>query len=362
MADELRPEDKKRLLEAGVDLDAGYATFMMLNQEVKVLGGGDFVLTSLHRARKEYPWLKDLEWTLVPPDKDQFTREAYEADADGYFLYVPKGVKVPTPVQACFFIKLGGYRQRTHNVIVVEEGAEAHITNGCAVAAYLDNGAHLGITEIFVGKDALLTYTMIHAWAPEVEVRPRTGVRVDAGGKYVSTYVSLKEAQLVQSAPRVELVGEGAVAELNSVIYAPEGSKYDVGGVVLLKAPETRAEILSRSVSAGGVIRSPVAIEAHAPGTRGHITCDGLMLTEKGGIITVPGLTAYVQDTQLSHEAAVGRISDEELFYLMARGLSEEEATSLIVKGFVSLRVPGLPKVVQASIDQTVAMLAAGGL
>ena len=363
MADELKPEDKKRLLEAGVDLEAGFATFMMLNEEPTVLGGdGRFVLTSLHKARQEHPWVRELEWTLVSPDKDQYTREAYEHDADGYFLYVPKGVKVETPIQACFFIKLGGYRQHTHNVIVVDEGAEAHITNGCAIAAYLDNGAHLGMTEIFVRRGGLLTYTMIHAWAPEVEVRPRTGVRVEAGGKYVSTYVSLKEASLVQTSPVVDLVGEGAVAELNSVIYAPKGSNYDVGGVVHLKAPGTRAEILSRSVSNGGIVRSPVVIEAHAPQTKGHIACDGLMLSEEGGIITVPGLTTYVQDTQLSHEAAVGRISDEELFYLMARGLSEEEATALIVKGFVSIKVPGLPEVVQKSIDQTVAMLAQGGL
>jgi len=169
----LSKEDKRQVLHAGVDLDADSPTFALINDkvtEIKNTTQEGLVLLTLHKAREKYDWVHELEWKLVPKDKDEITKEAYENDADGYFIYVPKGVKLEMPVQACFFIKLGGFRQSVHNLIVVDEGASLHVTNGCAVASYLDNGAHLGITEIYVRKGGYLTYTMIHNWAEGIEV------------------------------------------------------------------------------------------------------------------------------------------------------------------------------------------------
>ncbi len=363
----LSQEDKQTLLNAGVDLNANLPTFALVNDKVvqseaASVSQKGLELLSLHKAREKFPWVKEMEWKLVDPDKDQYTRQAFSEDADGYFMYLPPGAKLQNPVQACFFIKLSGYTQVVHNLIVVDEGAELHVTNGCAVAAYLDNGAHLGITEIYVRKGGYLTYTMIHQWAKDVEVRPRTGVRVESQGTYISNYISLREAKHVQTSPVVELVGQGARTYLSSVIYAPEGSFYDVGGSVVLSGDGSSAEIVSRAVSKGGISVAPSLIEARAQDVRGHITCDGLMLSDQGEIRAVPSLITHVHDAALTHEAAVGRISDEELFYLTTRGLSEEEATSLIVKGFLSLKIPGIPDVVQQSVDQTVAMLGQGAL
>ena len=356
----LSKEDKRQILNAGVDLDADSPTFALINgrvTEIKSTTQEGLVLLTLHKAREKYEWVRELEWKLVPKDKDEITKEAYKNDANGYFIYVSKGIKLEIPVQACFFIKLGGFKQSVHNLIVVDEGALLHVTNGCAVASYLDNGAHLGITEIYVRKGGYLTYTMIHNWAEGIEVRPRTGVKVEENGIFISNYISLRKAHLVQTSPVAYLDGKGAKVQFNSVVYAPKGAYYDVGAEVKLRAPETAAEIQSRSVSEGGIVVARGMLEALSPGVKGHLSCDGLMLKEHGKIRAVPELISHVQDASLTHEAAVGRISDEELFYLMTRGLSPNEATSLIVKGFLSIKIPSIPDTIQKSIDQTVQLL-----
>ena len=363
---EFSGRDRDTLLDVGVDLSAERPTFALVNDRVVVSEARGITqkglrLLSLHRAREEFGQVADLSWKLVSPDRDEFTRRAHEADADGYFIHVPAGTRLELPVQACFFIKLSGYTQTVHNLILLDQGAELHITNGCAIASYLDNGSHLGITEIYVGKGASLTYTMIHHWAEDVEVRPRTGARVEEGGTYISNYISLRRARHVQTSPVVELVGPGARTHLSSVIYAHAGSTYDVGGTVRLLARGTSAEISSRSVSDGGVSVAPSMLEANAPGVRGHVSCDGLMLSDGGEIKALPSLVSHVQDASLTHEAAVGRISDEEMFYLTARGLSPEQATSLIVRGFLSVRVPGIPPAVQANIDRTMELIGEKG-
>lgn len=165
-----------------------------------------------------------------------------------------KGVKISQPVQSCMFIKGNAAGQAVHNIVVVEEGAELNILGGCATSQHSNDAAHLGITEYYVEKGGKLTFTMIHNWGDSTTVRPRSAGVVEAGGVFQNNYILLKSVGSLQSYPRIDLNGEGAVATFNSVIVTPTGSYVDSGSAIHLNAPHTRGEIISRTLTTGGTI------------------------------------------------------------------------------------------------------------
>ena len=243
--------------------------------------------------------------------------------------------------------------QAVHNIVIAEEGAEVHLIAGCASSMKTKEGAHYGINEIYVGKNAKVTSTMIHTWGEEIEVFPRTASVVEEGGTFISNYVCMKPTKMVQMYPTAHLRGKGAVARFSSVIVAGPGSHIDAGSRAVLEAPETSAELITRAITNGGTIISRGAIVGEAPQTKGHIECRGLIL--KDGIMhAIPEIDGRVVDVELSHEAAVGKIARDEIEYLMARGLSEEEATATIIRGFLDVRIEGLPDALQKQIDDAI--------
>ena len=163
----------------------------------------------------------------------------------------------------------------------------------------------------------------------------------------------MEKVKDVQMYPTTKLVGEGAVARLNSILVAPEGSHLDIGGQALLEVPGTRAEIVTRTISTGGEIINRGNLTGRAEGIRAHLECNGLMLSNKGYISAIPELDAFTGNAELSHEAAVGRIAPEEIEYLMARGMDEEEATATIVRGFLNVNIEGLPESLAKKINET---------
>ena len=190
-------------------------------------------------------------------------------------------------------------------------------------------------------------------------VRPRTVGIVEERGVLQNNYVLLKKVKSVQSYPTIYLNGEGAVARFNSVVVTPTGSHVDTGNRIVLNAPNTRGEIISRTITTGGTIVARGEIIGNAVPARGHLECKGLILG--GGLIhAIPELQGRVTGVELSHEAAVGKIAQEEIEYLMARGLDEDEATSTIVRGFLIVEIMGLPQELRDSIDATIAELDAG--
>ena len=241
-----------------------------------------------------------------------------------------------------------------HNIVVAEEGSELHIITGCATHPDLTSGLHIGVSEFYVKKGAKLVFTMVHNWGEDVYVRPRTGIRVEEDGIFLSNYVSLKGVKSVQTFPTATLAGENAMVRFNSVIVAPEGSDIDTGARVLLDARGTRAEIISRTISYGGRVIARGHLIGKAHDIKAHLECQGLMLTKHGIIHAIPELEAHVADVDMSHEAAVGRIAKDEIEYLMARGLDEEEATSTIVRGFLNVKIDGLPKALDDEIQKAV--------
>jgi len=349
--------DKNQLLMAGVDVtaEAVSGTYMHMNHgavHCKTRQKGVEIL-DINTALKKYDGLPEYYWKLIDPDKDEFTRAAADNLHGGYFIRTEKGAKITEPVQSCLFIKGDNVGQSVHNIIVVEEDSELHIITGCSAAHDSKGAAHMGISEFYVKKNAKLTFTMIHNWAENTVVRPRSAGVVEEGGVLLNNYVLLKPVSDLQMYPTITLAGRGAVARFNSVMVAPEGSHVDTGNRIILAAPETRGETIARTITTGGTIIARGHIAGNAVPARGHLECKGLILG--GGVIhAIPELEATVDGVELSHEAAVGKIAQEEIEYLMARGLDQEEATSTIVRGFLNVDIMGLPEKLQQVINDTI--------
>jgi hypothetical protein len=211
----------------------------------------------------------------------------------------------------------------------------------------------VGISEFFVKKNAKLSFTMIHNWAEDMMVRPRSVAQVEKGGLFLNNYICMKPVRSIQMYPTTHLVGEDAVARFYTIIVGSPGSEYDVGGRIFLKKPGNRAEIVARTISNGGRIIARGALIGEVPDVKAHLECRGLILN--GGLIhAIPELEGHVDGVEMSHEAAVGKIAQEEIAYLMSRGLSEDEATSTIVRGFLNVDIPGLPPQLKAEIDRAI--------
>jgi hypothetical protein len=354
----LTKEDRGKIIQSGVDLDeqdrAG--TFLQTDHRIvhcAVKQPGLEVLP-MSQALEEHSWLEDLYWQAVPVDADKYTAQAELHFQNGYFIRALKGQRVTTPIQACLYMKHNNTAQNVHNVIIAEEGSELNIITGCATAPSLQSGIHIGISEFYVKRGAKLTFTMIHDWAEEVMVRPRSGIVVEEDGLFLSNYVSLKPVRSLQMYPTTRLIGPGAVARFHSILLAPPGCELDTGARVVLEASNTRAEIISRTITTGGVIKARGHLIGLKPNVKAHLECHGLILANEGIIHAIPELEGHRSGAEMSHEAAVGKIAEEEIEYLMARGLSEEEATATIVRGFLNVQIEGLPPELQAKVDRAI--------
>ncbi len=353
------PAEKRRQLETiGLDTSGtGRAgTYMQMDHSVSHcdIAADGVEIMSTDAALKCHDWLTDYWWRAVAPDADKYTARAALHQEHGYFIRALAGQKISEPVQACLYIGQEGLIQDVHNMIIVEEGAELHVITGCATDPNVKRGAHIGISEFYVKKGGKLTFTMIHRWGEEITVRPRTGVIVEENGLFISNYVCMQKVKDIQMYPSTRLAAPGAVARINSILVAPPGSHMDVGGRVVLESPGTKAEIVARTISIGGVIINRGHLVGNAPESKAHLECHGLLLAPGGVIHAVPELEARTDNAELSHEAAVGKIAPEEIEYLMARGLDEEEAVATIVRGFLNVNIEGIPASLAHEINRAV--------
>jgi len=352
------PEERRRLLNAGVELtDEEHAgTYLQADARVihcRASQEGVEVLP-ITEALAQNPGLTDHLWRLVAVDADKYTAQAELALDNGYFIRTLPGVQVLAPVETCLYIKTDRFAQHVHNVVIVEPGSSLHVITGCTTHPGVRTGLHIGVSEFYVRRGGTLTFTMIHNWAEDVHVRPRTGVLVEAGGRFVSNYILLRPVKTVQMYPTVTLAGEDAVTRLQSIFIAHPESELDVGGRVFLKAPGTRAEVIARSLSLGGRCISRGHLVGKVPEVKAHLECRGLILAPEGYIYAVPELEGQAAGVDMSHEAAVGRIAAEEIEYLMARGLDEDEAVATIVRGFLSVKIEGLPNVLEEELERAI--------
>lgn len=350
--EELSETDRERMEGVGTTIDKGdkSGSFIQYDQRImEALSRIDGLeVMSIKDARKK-GLLEELEWNLVAPDKDKYTASAYLNDTNGQFIRVTGNVK--QPFQSCLFMGSDDEVQYVHNIIVMEPGSSMEMITGCTTGKDVLKGLHIGITEIYIREGADLSYTMLHEWGENLFVRPRTGVRVEKGGNYTSNYISLHDVKSVQMYPKIILDGEEATTQLNSIVLAPENSELDIGGAVELKGRNSKAEIISRTVSSGGRSIARGQLFGKADGIAAHLECNGIMLTEEGLIHAVPELASEKMDVDMSHEASVGRIAKDQVEYMMSRGVTEEEATSIIIRGFLAPTTKGLPQRIKNQVD-----------
>ncbi len=307
----------------------------------------------MKEALEKYDWLKDYWWKAVSVDTDKFTAEAELHFDNGYFIRAKKGVKTKFPLQTCLYISTDNLAQHVHNIIIAEEDAQLDIISGCATSHKVNSALHVGITEFYVKKGSKITFTMIHRWGDNIEVRPRSGTIVEDEGVFISNYISFEKAKSLQMNPVTYLNGKGATAIFSSIVFAPEGSNIDLGSRIFLNGERSKAEIISRTVSNGGNVIARGQLVGKAKDIKAHLECNGLMLKNNGYINAIPILEAHHSEVNMSHEAAVGKIAQEEIEYLMARGLTEEEATSIIVRGFLNVKIEGLPPRLEQQIENS---------
>jgi len=353
----LSETDAGQLLDVGVDPreDGRLGTFIQKDSSVIHCSARQegIEMMGIAQARSLDPQLDDYIWKSISPDTDEFTSHVHKIPHGGYFIRAKAGVKTDQPLQTCLYMAKDGYSQNVHNIVIAEENSEIHIINGCATAPHLTSGLHVGVSEFYIKKGARVMFTMIHDWGKGINVRPRTVTHVEEGGVFVSNYISLRPLGSLQMFPTTYLDGEGAVARFNSILVAGDGDFLDSGSRVVLNAPNTRAEIISRAIAAGGTIIARGDLHGKVKGIKAHLECKGLIL--KNGLMhAIPELRGYVPDLEMSHEAAVGKIDQREIEYLMARGLDEDEAVSTIVRGFLNVDIDGLPPGLRKRLDEAI--------
>jgi Fe-S cluster assembly scaffold protein SufB len=351
------PEERSRLLTAGIELtdEDHAATFLQADKAIvhcQTRQPGVEVLP-ITEAVSRHDWVKNLLWGLVAVDADKYTARAELELDNGYCIRALEGAHIAQPVESCLYLRTDRFAQHVHNLVVVEEGASLHIITGCATHPGVRSGLHIGVSEFYVKKGGQLTFTMVHNWGEDVHVRPRTAVMVEEGGRYISNYILLRPVKTVQMYPSVTLNGEGAMARLQSILIAHPGCELDVGGRVILKAPHTRAEVIARTLAIGGYSMARGHLVGMVPDIKAHLECRGLILGN-GVVHAIPELEGRVAGVDMSHEAAVGKIAAEEVEYLMARGLDEEEAVSTIVRGFLNVKIEGLPPALEEEMEQAI--------
>ena len=346
--DEFSEEYQQDLLDAGIEPSEKDRSGSFLQQDCSVVFSKvkckGLELMSTTDAMKKHDWLEDYLWKAVPVDIDKYTAEVELDPTHGYFIRSEAGSKVTMPVQSCLFITTDKIGQKVHNIIIAEEDSELHIITGCSVSHAVNSALHLGVSEFYVKKGAKITFTMIHNWSRGMEVRPRSAVVIEDDGVFISNYILMTPVKSLQMYPTAYCVGRNARATFQTIVYAHGDTRIDLGSRAVLRGEGSRSEIISRVIATDNakvIARGDVIGEA--ANAKGHIECRGLMLSDTAEVDSIPELKATRKDIDLSHEAAVGKIAEEEIQYLMARGLSEEEATSVIIRGFLNVDITGLP-------------------
>jgi Fe-S cluster assembly protein SufB len=304
------------------------------------------IYTDMESAlREQEEIVKQYFMTCVPPSDHKFAALHGAVWSGGSFVYIPKGVHVEIPLQSYFRSNAPGAGQFEHTLIIVDEGASLHFIEGCSAPKYSVNNLHAGCVELFVKESARLRYSTIENWSKNMYNLNTKRCIVEKDGliEWVSGSFGSKVSMLY---PMSVLKGERARAEFTGVTFAGHGQNLDTGAKIVHAAPYTTSVINSKSISKDGgnaVYRGTLKVSANAHHSKASISCESLMLDNKSSSDTIPAITLFNDEVDIGHEAKIGRISDDAIFYLMSRGISEAEARAMIVRGFVEPIAKELP-------------------
>jgi Fe-S cluster assembly protein SufB len=330
------PEAEKKMLLGGVS--AQYESEVVYKSIQKSLTKKGVIFLDMDSGLREYPEIvKEYFGTIIPLNDNKFAALNSAVWSGGSFIYVPKGVKVELPLQAYFRINAANMGQFERTLIIADEGSYVHYVEGCTAPVYMTNSLHSAVVEIIVKKGARVRYTTIQNWSSNVYnlVTKRMRVEEEGIGEWIDGNLGSK---LTMKYPSCYLVGRKAHGEVLSIAYADNGQHQDAGGKAIHIASETSSKITSKSISKGTgrtSYRGMLQVLKGAKKVKSKVVCDALLLDEEARSDTYPTMDIQEKEVQIEHEATVSKIGEEQLFYLMSRGMKSEEAAGMIVGGFI---------------------------
>lgn len=338
------PEAERKGLVAGVK--AQFESEVVYGSLLEELSKKGVIFTDTDNAVKEHPELvREYFSKIIPPDDNKFAALNSAVWSGGSFIYIPKGVRVDAPLQAYFRINAENMGQFERTLIIIDEGAWAHYVEGCTAPTYSTESLHSAVVEVVVKRGARCRYTTIQNWANNIYnlVTKRAMAYGDATMEWVDGNLG---SQLTMKYPAVYMMEPGARGEILSIAFANKGQHQDAGAKLVHCAPNTTGQIISKSISKNGgraSYRGLVKVEKGAKDVKCNVVCDALILDPQSRSDTYPYIEVAEQDVSIGHEASVSRIGEEQLFYLTSRGLTEDEASAMIVNGFIEPLVKELP-------------------
>jgi len=337
------PEAERKYL-AGVT--AQYESEVVFHRNRSDLEAQGVLFTDMDTAVREHPEIVQ-RWfgTIIPPNDNKFAALNSAVWSGGSFIYVPPGVKVAMPLQAYFRINAENMGQFERTLIIADEGAQVHYIEGCSAPVYSTDSLHSAVVELVALPGSRITYTTIQNWSSNVYnlVTKRARCETEAHVEWIDGNIG---SRLTMKYPSVYLMGPKASGEVLSVAYAGAGQHQDAGAKMIHAAPETSSTIISKSISKGGgatTYRGLVHVDEGATGSRSYVRCDALLLDDHSVSETKPYMEVGERNAQIGHEATVSKVGEDQLFYLMSRGLSETEAMGMIVNGFIEPVTRTLP-------------------
>jgi Fe-S cluster assembly protein SufB len=356
------PEAERKFL-AG--LGAQYESEMVYHSIQEHLEKQGVIFLSIEDGLRQYPDLfREYFGTVIPPEDNKFAALNSAVWSGGSFVYVPKGVKVDMPLQAYFRLNTANVGQFERTLIIVEEGASVHYVEGCTAPQYTTDSFHSGVIEIIVKKGARSRYSTIQNWSTNVYnlVTQRAKVFENASHEWVDANLGSK---VTMKYPSCYLMEPGARGEMLSMAFAGPGQTQDAGGKMYHFAPNTTSKVTSKSISKGGgraSFRGLLKVYKGSKGVKSNTVCDALLLDPQSRSDTYPYIEIDEDDVTIGHEASVSKVGDEQLFYLMSRGLSEEAAITMVVSGFIEPLVKELPMEYAVEMNRLIALQMEGSI
>ncbi len=367
--DDLPPETKNLLDELGInELEQRAIAGLTIQDDTGMIDSSfrdkwekkGVIMAPMNEALKKYPEARERFMNLYDPGASKLAAYHTAVWNGGVFLWIKKGVKEEIPLHLFFLIQQEALAQAPHIVILAEPDSEIKLIEGCTSPILSKHSLHLDMTEAYIQEGAKLDLTVLQNWPEYVHTRPTQRVKVARDAQFSITSVGLGPGKSNITDPQY-WVEKGGRVDVDSIILGQEDSHVDLGGVIHLEGENSTGINNSKAVIMDdSEVITRGKIKAKSSGTKGHIGCDGLVMNDGASMETYPGLSSRVENAELSHEASIGEIKEEELFYLMSRGLDEEEATQLIVQGFIEPAIEDLPEEYLSEIKKIIELAIQG--
>jgi Fe-S cluster assembly protein SufB len=356
------PEAEKKFLGGVTSQYESEVVYHKVKEELEAQG---VIFLDMDSGLREHPDLvREYFGTIIPPNDNKFAALNSAVWSGGSFIYVPPGVHVEIPLQAYFRINAQNMGQFERTLIIADEGSYVHYVEGCSAPVYTTDSLHSAVVELIAKKGARLRYTTIQNWSTNVYnlVTKRAAAHEDAIVEWIDGNIGSK---VTMKYPSIYLLGKGARGEVLSVAFAGEGQHLDAGGKAIHVAPHTSSVINSKSVSKGGgrtAYRGLIRVEPEAHHAKSMVRCDALILDEESRSDTYPYVEVEEETAELGHEASVSRVGEDQLFYLMSRGLTEAEATAMVVNGFIEPITRELPMEYAVELNRLIELQMEGAI